>query len=47
MQLYVELCHFVSAWIAVAMAVPIENPTDSVVRGIINFLQANQILGKL
>ena len=29
MQLYVGLCHVVSAQIAVAMAVPIENPADS------------------
>ena len=40
MQLYVGLCHVVSAEIAVAMAVPIENPADYEVRGVIRFLQA-------
>ena len=34
-----------SAEIIVAMAVPIENPADCVVRGIIRFLQADEILG--
>ena len=37
----------VSAEIAVVMAVPIENPTDCQVRGVIGFLQANDILGYL
>ena len=44
MQLYVGPCHMVSAVIAVAMAVPIENPADCEVRG---FLQADGILGYL
>ena len=47
MQLYVEPCHVVSAEIAVAMAVPIENPTNCEVRGVICFLQADEILGYL
>ena len=38
-QLYVGPCHVVSAEIAVAMAVPIENPADSESRGFISFLQ--------
>ena len=37
----------VSAEIAVAMAVPIENPADCEVRGVIRFLQADEILGYL
>ena len=37
----------VSAEIAVAMDVPIENPADCKVRGVIRFLQANEILGYL
>ena len=37
----------VSAEIAVAMAVPIDNPTDCEVRGVISFLQADEILGYL
>ena len=40
-------CHVVSAEIAVAMAVPIENPADCKLRGIIRFLQADGILGYL
>ena len=47
MQLYVGPCHVVSAEIAVAMAVPIENPADCEVRGVISFLQADVILGYL
>ena len=47
MQLYVGPCHVVNAKIAVAMAVPIENPTDCEVRGVIRFLQADEILGYL
>ena len=35
----------VRAEIAVAMAVPIENPADCAVRGVIRFLQADEILG--
>ena len=37
----------VSAEIAVAMTVPIENPVDCEVRGVISFLQADEILGYL
>ena len=37
----------VSAEIAVAMAVPIENSADCEVRGVILFLQADEILGYL
>ena len=37
----------ISAEIAVAMAVPIENPADCEVRGVILFLQADEILGYL
>ena len=37
----------VNAEIAVAMALPIENPTDCEVRGVIRFLQADEILGYL
>ena len=37
----------VSAEIAVAMAVPIDNPTDCEVRGVMLFLQADEILGYL
>ena len=47
MQLYVGLCHVVSVEIAVTMAVPIENPGDCDLRGIIRFLQAVEILGYL
>ena len=45
MQLYFGPCHVVSAEIAVAMAVSIENPADCEVRGVMRFLQANDILG--
>ena len=45
MQLYVGPCHAVSAEIAVAMAVPFENPADCELRGVISFLQADEILG--
>ena len=37
----------VSAEIAVAMTVTIENPTDCEVRGVIRFLQVNEFLGYL
>ena len=37
----------VSAEIAVAMAVPIENPANCEVRGVIRFLQTDEILGYL
>ena len=37
----------VSAEIALAMVVPIENPADREVRGVIRFLQADVILGYL
>ena len=37
----------VSAEIAMTMAVPIEIPTDCEVRGVIRFLQADEILGYL
>ena len=47
MQLYVGPCHVVSAEIAMAMAVPIENPADYEVRGVIRFLQADDILAFL
>ena len=47
MQLYVGPSRMVSAQIAVDMAVPIVNPADCELRGIIRFLQANQILGYL
>ena len=47
MQLYVGPCHVVSTEIAVAMAVPSENPADCEVRGVIRFLQADEILGYL
>ena len=40
MQLYVGSCNMVSAEIAVAMAVPIEDPTNCEVLGVIRFLQA-------
>ena len=41
MQLYVGPCHVASADIAVAMDVPIENPADCEVQGVIRFLQAH------
>ena len=47
MQLYVGPCHVVSAELAVAMAVPIENTADCEVRGVIHFLQADEILDYL
>ena len=47
MQLYVGPCHVVRAEIAVAMAVAIENPADWEVRGVIRFLQTDEILGYL
>ena len=43
MQLYVGPCHLV----AVARVVLIENPADCEVRGVIRFLQADEILGYL
>ena len=46
-KLYVGSCHVVSVQIAVAMAVPIENSVDCKVRGVIRFLQADDILGYL
>ena len=47
MQLYVGPCHFVSEEIAVAMSVSIENPADCELRGVICFLQDDEILGCL
>ena len=47
MLLYVGPCYMVSAEIAVAMGVPIENPIDCEVQGVISFLQADEILGYL
>ena len=47
MQLYVGPRHMESTELAVAMAVLIENPAYSEVRGIIRFLQADDILGYL
>ena len=47
MQLYVGSCHVVSAKIAVALAMPIENPADCELRGVIRFLQGDDILGYL
>ena len=47
MQLYIGPCHVVSAEIAVAVAVPTENPADFEVRGVNTFLQADVILGYL
>ena len=44
MQLYVGSCHVVSAEIAVVMAVPIENPADCELRGVIRFLQTDEII---
>ena len=42
MQLYVRLFHVVSAEITVVMAVPIENPADYEVRGVIRLLQTEE-----
>ena len=47
MQLYVGSCHVVSSEIAVAMAVPIDNPAGYEVRSVVRFLQADEILGYL
>ena len=47
MQLYVGPCHVVSAEIAVAMAVRIENHADCEIPGVTRFLQADEILGYL
>ena len=44
MQLYVGPCHAVSREIVVVMAV---NPADCEVRGVIRFLQSDDILGYL
>ena len=45
MQLYVGSCHVVSAERLVAMVVPIENPIENEVQGVIRFLQADEVLG--
>ena len=47
MQLHVGPCHMVSAERAIAMAVPTENPVDFEERGVISFLQSDEILGNL
>ena len=47
MQLYVGPCPVVSAEIAVAIALSIENTDGCEVRGVIRFLQADEILGYL
>ena len=47
LQLYVGPCQVVCAEIGVAMAVPIGNLADYEVRGIIRFLQADEISGYL
>ena len=44
LQLYVGSRHVLSAEIAVAIAVPIDNPDECEVRGIIRLLQADKIL---
>ena len=44
LQLCVGPCHVVSAEIDVTMAVSIENPADCQARGVIRFLQADEIL---
>ena len=44
MQLYVGPFHVVSAVLAMVMAVPIENPADCEVRGVIRFPPADEIL---
>ena len=46
-QLYVGPCRVVSAEIVVAFTVPIENPADCEVRGVIRFQLADEILGYL
>ena len=46
-QLYVGPCHVVSAEKVVTMAVPIENPADCEVRGVIRVLQVDETLGYL
>ena len=43
-QLYVGLCHVVTAEIAVAMAVLIENPASCEMRRVIRVLEVNEIL---
>ena len=47
MQLYVGPCDVVSREIAVATAVSTDNPADCEVRGVIHFLQADEILSYL
>ena len=47
MQLNIRPCHVVSAEITVTIAVPVEIPADCGVRGVIRFLQADEILGYL
>ena len=47
MHLYVGPCHAVSAEITVAIAVLIENPAGCELRGVIRFLQDDEILGYL
>ena len=47
MQLYVGPCQVVSAEIAVAMALQVENPANCEMQGAIRFLQANEILSYL
>ena len=42
-QLYVRPCHVVSAEIAVAWSVQIDNPADCEMRGFIRFLQTDEI----
>ena len=46
-QLYVGPCHVLSAKIAVAMAVSIENPANCEAQGVIRFLQVIEILDYL
>ena len=47
MLLYVGPCHVVSSELVVAITVPTENPADCEVRGVIRFLQADEILDYL
>ena len=47
MQLYVGPCHVVSAEITVVVVMPIENAADCEVRGVISFLQLDEISGYL